>query len=149
MTLMSEGPSYLVSGGDLPFTAEDVRGELDLLDPSFDRLITAIIGSAVLQIESRNRCSLRHQVWSVSRGNDLAKFYDKLRRIGTLDRIGPAYEFRGAVYHDCSFRPNPKLFAKALKAIVNACWDDLGLSKAILRERRGEYRQPLFLEAAE
>lgn len=145
---LSEGPTYLISGGDLPFTAEDVRRELDLLDPSYDRLITAIIASAVLQIESRNRCSLRHQVWSVSRGDDLAKFYAKLRRIGKLDRIGPAYEFRGATYHDCSFVPDSRHYRKALQAIVNGCWDDLGLSNTILRERRGEYRS-VYLEAAE
>ncbi len=129
------GP-WLVSGGELPFTAEMVREQINLLDPSFDKLIQTVIFSEC------NRLGIRMTgaVWAVSRGDDLADFYSRAHKIGKLVKIGPAYERQGTTYHDCEYGVDTRDLAKAFRAVCNWCWDEEAISRAILRERRGEYR---------
>lgn len=135
--------TYLIIGGELPWSAEGIREELGLLDPSFDRTIKAVIASQCIS----SGCGMHGAVWSVPRDGDLAAFYAKANSIGRLVKIGPAYVSRGVTYHDCEYGVDPTKARKAFRSIINWCWDDIGISEAILRERRGEYRQPLLMAA--
>lgn len=143
------GTTWLVSSGELPFTAEDVREHLDLLDPCHDALIKTVIFSEC----NRLGCQNTGAVWSVARGDDLADFFKRANRLGKLVKIGPAYDRDGLTYHDCEYVADPQSVAKAFRSVVNWCWDDVSISNAIIRERRGEFRpvwpERLRLEAAE
>lgn len=130
------GITYLISGGDLPFSAEGVREQLGLLDPSFDKIITPVIFSQC----SKHGAGMNGKVEAVARGDDLGAFLSNANSIGCLVKIGPAYDRNGATYHDCEYAADPVKVAKAFRAVCNWCWDDLAISNAILRERRGEFR---------
>lgn len=133
------GTTWLVSGGELPWTPEDIREHLRLSDPSFDDLIRTVIFSEC----NRLGVGFRDQVWAVARGDDLAAFYAKANSLGKLVKIGPAY-LRGKVtYHDCEVGPDPAKARKAFRSIINWCWDDDAISRAIINERRGVYRTPI------
>lgn len=138
------GTTYLVSGGELPWTPEDIREYLGLLDPSFDDLIKAVIASRCIAAG----CGFREQVWAVARGEDAADFFKRANGLGKLVKIGPAY-LRGKVtYHDCEVGPDPVKARKAFRSIINWCWDDEGIYRAMRREDR-EFRPVQYLEAAE
>jgi hypothetical protein len=130
------GPTNLVSSGELPWTPEDIRAHLRLLDPSFDSLIKTVIASQCFNAG----CSLHGEVWAVCRGDDLGDFYARLRRIGRLSKIGPAYQVGKHTYHDCEFGPVPEKARKAFRAIINWCHQDEGIYRAMRREDRGEFR---------
>ena len=136
--------SYLITGGELPWSVDEIREELGLLDPSFDGTIRAVIASQCFKAG----CGMRGAVWAVPRGDDLAAFLDKVRSLGRVVKIGPAYQRGKDTFHDCEFSPDPVKARKAFRSIINWCWDDLGISSAILRERRGEYRTPNFRRVA-
>lgn len=130
--------SYLITGGELPWSVDEIREELGLLDPSFDKIIKAVIASQCIEAG----CGMRGAVWAIPQGSDRAG-------LGRLVNVGPAYQRGKDTYHDCEYEPDPVKARKAFRSIINWCWDDLGISDAIVRERRGEYRQPVFMEAAE
>lgn len=140
--------AYLMSAKEMPFTAADIRAELGLLDPRFDKAITSKIGSVVLMAEAKHKTCLRPQVWAIQRrdGAPLGEFFKAAHRIGKIGHVGAAYrltmnsgDMRG-VFHDVTFVPDYRLLARVKARIVNWCWDDMGISSTILRERRGEFR---------
>lgn len=130
------GPTYLITGGELPFTAESVREQLGLLDPMFDKLIETVIFSQC----SKHGAGMNSAVWAVARGDDLGGFFKAANKNGRLVKIGPAYSRNGTTYHDCEYAADPVKVAKAFRAVCNWCWDDLHISKAIIRERQGHFR---------
>lgn len=132
------GTTWLVSGGELPWTPEDIREHLRLLDPSFDHLIDAAIFSQC----SRYGVGSRGQVWAVARGDDLGSFFARANAIGKLEKIGPAYLIGGKSYHDCTYGVDSDKARKAFRSIINWCHDDEGIYRAMRREDRGEYRTP-------
>lgn len=145
MEMTVTGP-WLVNRGELPFTAEMVREQINLLDPSFDKLIQTVIFTECTRLGIR----MAGAVWSVARGDDLADFYRRANKIGKLVKIGPAYDRNGTTYHDCEYGVDPRARAKAFRAVCNWCWDEEAIARAILAERRGEYRTPIVhLQAAE
>lgn len=130
------GVTLLVDIGEAPFDAEGVREQIGLLDPSFDKLIQAVIYSQCI----KHGCQFTGAIWAVPRGDDLGEFFKTARSIGKLVKIGPAYDRNGITYHDCEYGVDPRAVAKAFRSVCNWCWDDLAIGRAILRERRGEYR---------
>lgn len=135
--------SYLMSAKEMPFTAADIRATLNLIDPRFDNLITAKIGSAVIMAESKFGVCLRHQVWAIQREpGKLDAFFAAARRIGKVAHVGPAYVLtqHSGVFHDVTFEPDYRRLAAVKAAIVNWCWDEFDIGRVILAERRGEYR---------
>lgn len=139
--------TVLVTSGEAPFDASDIRERLNLLDPSFDKRISAVIGAKL----AKGRCGRNGEVWSVPRGDDLAAFLAAVNKIGKLAKIGPAYNRHGTICHDCEYAADPVAVAKAFHAVFNWCWDDVAISNAILGERRGSFRpaRVQHLEAAE
>lgn len=133
------GTTYLVSGGELPWTPEDIREHLGLLDPSFDGLLKGVIASQCI----RHGVGFRGQVWAVARGDSLSDFFARANKIGKLEKIGPAYDLAGKPYHDCLFGVDKNKARKAFRSIINWCWDDDQISRAIINERRGVYRTPI------
>lgn len=138
------GTTWLVSGGELPWTPEDIRGHLGLRSTDFDLTIHAVIASQCIN----HGVGFRDQVWAVARGDDLGDFFKRANKLGKLVKIGPAY-LRGKVtYHDCEIGPDPVKARKAFRSISNWCWDDEGIYRAMRREDR-EFRPVQYLEAAE
>lgn len=130
------GPTYLVSGGELPWTPEDIRAHLGLRSTDFDQIIGAVIAS---QCINHGVC-FHGQVWAVARGDDLADFFKRANKGGKLVKIGPAY-LRGTVtYHDCEVGPDPVKARKAFRAIVRWCRGDEGIYRALVNEARTPVR---------
>lgn len=140
--------TMLVTSGEAPFDAADVREQIGLLDPSFDHQINAMIGAKLSANGNRAKTGA---VWSVPRADGLKHFFRTANRIGKLVKIGPAFVRKGVTYHDCEYVADPKAVAKAFKAVCNWCWDHRPISNAILAERRGDFRPARvpMLQAAE
>lgn len=138
------GTTWLVSGGELPWTPEDIRAHLGLRSTDFDTLISTVIASQCIN----HGVGFRDQVWAVGRGDDLGDFFKRANKLGKLVKIGPAY-LRGKVtYHDCEVGPDPVKARKAFRSIINWCRDDEAIYRALRREGR-ELRPVQYLEAAE
>lgn len=135
------GTTWLVSGGELPWSPEDIREHLNLLDPSFDSLIKSVIASQCI----KHGAGFRGQVWAVSRGDDLGAFFATVQRLGNVVNIGPAYTGKydkTTPFHDVEIAPDPEKARKAFRSIINWCWDDEGIYRAMRSEDRGIYRAP-------